>query len=156
MADNAATNDDANASNRDDPLRTRPEVGRQLGGASAERVQRLIEAGKLYPAYRIGGRVVIPQSAVDDYLDRCRIDHRPAPVPMIGGGLFYDTGLHLVAGSSNCGATWLALAACIDAVPAVQLPDNGPHAVYVHNRGGSRVSGSPARIGPVSSGCQPG
>ncbi|ANO17377.1 Uncharacterised protein [Mycobacteroides abscessus subsp. abscessus] len=59
-----------------DPLRTRPTVGRQLGN-TAGAVQRLIDAGLLYPAYRIGGRVMIPQSAVDDYLERVRIDpHR--------------------------------------------------------------------------------
>lgn len=57
-------------------LRTRPAVGRQLGN-TANAVQRLIDAGLLYPAYRIGGRVMIPQSAVDAYLERSRIDpHR--------------------------------------------------------------------------------
>lgn len=59
-----------------DQLRTRPAVGRQLGN-TANAVQRLIDAGLLYPAYRIGGRVMIPQSAVDAYLERSRIDpHR--------------------------------------------------------------------------------
>lgn len=60
-----------------DQLRTRPAVGRQLGN-TANAVQRLIDAGLLYPAYRIGGRVMIPQSAVDAYLERSRIDPRRA------------------------------------------------------------------------------
>lgn len=116
----------------DDPLRTRPAVGRQLGGASAERVQRLIDAGDLFPAYRIGGRVVIPQSAVDSYMERCRIGQGRAPLPTIGGGLFYDHGLHLVAGPHRSGMTWLALSASMDAVPTVQVPGRGPSAVYLH------------------------
>lgn len=135
MADNTPDTDGANYI--DDPLRTRPNVGRQLGGASAERVQRLIDAGDLYPAYRIGGRVVIPQSAVDSYMERSRIGQGRTPLPTIGGGLFYSRGLHLVAGPHDCGATWLALSASMDAVPAVQVPGRGPAAVYLH-LGGDR------------------
>lgn len=120
-----------------DPLLTRPTVGRQLGGASAERVQRLIDSGDLFPAYRIGGRVVIPQSAVDGYLERSRISQGRTPAPTIGGGLFYDHGLHLVAGPHGCGATWLALSASMDAVPAVQVSGRGSAAVYLH-LGGDR------------------
>ena len=61
-----------------DPWRTRPAVGRQIG-ATANAVQRLIEAGLLYPAYRIGGRVLVRQSAVDAFIERSRIEpHRAA------------------------------------------------------------------------------
>lgn len=129
-----------------DPLLTRPVVGRQLGGASAERVQRLIDSGDLFPAYRIGGRVVIPQSAVDSYMERSRIGQGRTPLPTIGGGLFYDHGLHLVAGPHGCGATWLALSASMDAVPAVQVPGRGPAAVYLH-LGGDRDL--PSRLGDL-------
>lgn len=53
-------------------LITRPEAGRRLGG-TAMVVQRLIDAGELTPAYRIGGRVMVPESAVAAYRERCRI-----------------------------------------------------------------------------------
>ncbi|GAA4408935.1 helix-turn-helix domain-containing protein [Tsukamurella soli] len=53
-------------------LITRPAAARRLG-ATAGVVQRLIAAGHLAPAYRIGGRVMVSAEAVEAYLDAARI-----------------------------------------------------------------------------------
>lgn len=78
MADKAGDTNTDSIINLSDPLRTRPGVGRQLG-CTPGAVQALIDRGLLYPAYKIGGRVMIPESAVRTYLERSRIDpHRSA------------------------------------------------------------------------------
>ncbi len=54
------------------------------------------------------------------------------PTPTIGNGLFYDRGLHVLAGPGGCGKTWVALAACVTSVPAVHVGDAaGLFAVYL-------------------------
>lgn len=67
----------------------------------------------------------------DADLDRL-LDAEP-PTPTIGNGLFYDRGLHVLAGPGGCGKTWVALAACVTSVPAVHVGDSagGPAAVYL-------------------------
>ncbi|WP_124712852.1 AAA family ATPase [Mycolicibacterium nivoides] len=67
----------------------------------------------------------------DADLDRL-LDAEP-PTPTIGNGLFYDRGLHVLAGPGGCGKTWVALAACVTSVPAVHVGDaaGGPAAVYL-------------------------
>ncbi len=46
--------------------------------------------------------------------------------------LFYDTSIHLLAGSGGIGKTWIALAACKAVIPAVPVPGHrGPYAVYL-------------------------
>ena len=66
----------------------------------------------------------------DADLDRL-LDAEP-PTPTIGNGLFYDRGLHVLAGPGGCGKTWVALAACVASVPPVHVGDaTGPFAVYL-------------------------
>lgn len=66
----------------------------------------------------------------DADLDRL-LDAEP-PTPTIGNGLFYDRGLHVLAGPGGCGKTWVALAACVASVPPVHVRDAaGPCAVYL-------------------------
>ncbi|MBS4102930.1 AAA family ATPase [Tsukamurella paurometabola] len=46
--------------------------------------------------------------------------------------LFYDTSIHLLAGSGGIGKTWIALAACKAVLPPVPIPGHrGPYAVYL-------------------------
>ena len=54
-------------------LVTRPNVGKRFG-ISVGAVQRLINAGKLAPAYRIGNRVLVPESAIEAYLATALIE----------------------------------------------------------------------------------
>lgn len=48
--------------------------------------------------------------------------------------LFYDVGIHVLAGPPGCGKTWIALNACLSVVPALQIPgsvETAPFAVYL-------------------------
>lgn len=53
-------------------LITRPAAARRMGGTAIV-VQRLIDSGELAPAYRIGGRVMVPEAAVDAYIEQALI-----------------------------------------------------------------------------------
>lgn len=53
------------------------------------------------------------------------------PVPSIGK-TFYSKGQHILAGTGGIGKTWIALNACLGAVPAVRIGEKtGPDAVYL-------------------------
>lgn len=51
---------------------TRPVAADRFGG-TWKVVQRLIDLGEL-PGYRIGKRVLVRESDVDEYIERCRIE----------------------------------------------------------------------------------
>ncbi|SHR99290.1 Uncharacterised protein [Mycobacteroides abscessus subsp. abscessus] len=56
----------------------------------------------------------------------------PTPVQVTIMQLFYDIGIHLLAGGGGIGKTWIALAACRAAVPPVPIPGRDhPYAVYL-------------------------
>lgn len=56
----------------------------------------------------------------------------PTPVQVTIMQLFYDIGVHLLAGGGGIGKTWIALAACRAAVPPVPIPGRDhPYAVYL-------------------------
>lgn len=63
---------------------------------------------------------------LDAVLDR----ETPPPVWL---NLLYDRGQHILAGPGGCGKTWVALAICRAAVPAIKIPggEQGPFAVYL-------------------------
>lgn len=56
------------------------------------------------------------QPFTDAEMEALMNPNRPEPQ---FGGLFYDRGVQILAGSGGIGKTWIALNACIDAIPAV-------------------------------------
>lgn len=54
-----------------DRLITRPAAGALIGGTAGV-VQRLIDSGAI-SGYRIGGRVMVRESHIREYVERCRI-----------------------------------------------------------------------------------
>ncbi|KXP12501.1 hypothetical protein AXK57_19675 [Tsukamurella pulmonis] len=66
----------------------------------------------------------------DAQLDAVLNRETPPPVWL---NLFYDRGQHVLAGPGGCGKTWVALAICKAAVPAIKIPggETGPFAVYL-------------------------